>query len=97
MGCNLRVSIELGTMAPEVEYLWRGNPCCRCHKPLGLDGVVLLCTEPSHGDWGVYHALHKTCLDGEPLRDVPKGAAPVLFREVLQLGLFENVLRPPRR
>jgi hypothetical protein len=91
MSCNLRVSIEIGTMAPEVEYLWRGNPCCRCHKPLGLDGVLLLCTdsEPSHGEWGAYHAIHKTCLDGKPLEKVAiEGRAPVPLREVLQLALF---------
>jgi hypothetical protein len=84
--CSLRVSAWDDEALAETDFLWLGEACVCCRKPLGLDGVVLVCFE--HGILG-YHSVHKRCLDGSPLRSVPLGSPPVLLREVLQLGLFK--------
>jgi hypothetical protein len=86
--CSLRVSAWDDEALAETDFLWLGETCVRCRKPLGLDGVVLVCRD--HVARVAYHSVHKTCLDGSPLRSVPLGSPPVLLREVLQLGLFKE-------
>jgi hypothetical protein len=88
MSCALRVSVWADETSTEANLLWLGETCVRCRKPLGLDGVVLVCRD--HVARVAYHSVHKTCLDGSPLRSVPLGSPPVLLREVLQLGLWEK-------
>jgi hypothetical protein len=91
MTCSLRVSVYANETSTAL--LWLGDACVRCRKPLGFDGVVLFCREhdaEASEETGAFHSIHKTCLDGEPLRSVPLGSPPVLLREVLQLSMFKE-------
>lgn len=94
MSCSLRVSVWADEFSCDADLLWLGDACVRCRKPIGLDGVVLFCrehdAEAGEETTGAFHSIHKTCLDGSPLRSVPLGSPPILLREVLQLSMFKE-------